>query len=173
MYVRNFGDGFGLPWQTVFQTEDRRAVEDYCRDHGIQSEWKEDGRLRTRAVRPAAARHPKTGEVTWFNHATIFHVTTLAPHVRDALLSQFAEADLPSNSYYGGGESIAPEVLEQLRDAYRQETVDFAWQRGDVLMLDNMLVAHGRRPFSGERKIAVGMAEPVSWSEIECVEDAG
>ena len=27
MYVRNFGDGFGLDWRTVFQTDDRAAVE--------------------------------------------------------------------------------------------------------------------------------------------------
>lgn len=167
MYVRNFGDGFGLPWQTVFQTADRAVVEAYCREHGIQAEWKEGGRLRTRAVRPAAARHPLTGEVTWFNHASIFHVTTLAPHVRDALLAEFSEEDLPSNSYYGSGASLEPEVLAHLREAYRQETVAFPWQKGDVLMLDNMLVAHGRAPFTGERKIAVGMAEPISWDRID------
>lgn len=170
MYVRNFGDGFGLPWQTVFQTSDPAVVEGYCREHGIQVEWKEDGRLRTRALRPAAARHPRTGEVTWFNHATIFHVTTLAPHVRDALLAEFSEEDLPSNSYYGSGASIEPEVLDHLREAYHQETVAFPWQKGDVLMLDNMLAAHGRAPFTGERKIAVGMAEPVSWDQIDPLE---
>jgi alpha-ketoglutarate-dependent taurine dioxygenase len=170
MYVRNFGDGFGLPWQTVFQTSEPAVVEDYCREHGIEVEWKEGGRLRTRALRPAVARHPTTGELTWFNHATIFHVTTLAPHVRDALLAEFSEEDLPSNSYYGSGASIEPEVLDHLREVYRRETVSFPWQKGDVLMLDNMLVAHGRAPFTGERKIAVGMAEPISWDQIDRLE---
>ena len=49
-----------------------------------------------------------------------------------------------------------------LREAYRRETVSFPWQKGDLLMLDNMLVAHGRAPFSGPRQILVGMAEPVT-----------
>ena len=40
MYVRNYGDGMGLPWQTVFQSEDRGEVEAYCAKIGIQAEWK-------------------------------------------------------------------------------------------------------------------------------------
>ena len=40
-----------------------------------------------------------------------------------------------------------------------EQAVAFPWERGDILMLDNMLVAHGRKPFTGPRKILVGMAE--------------
>ena len=36
------------------------------------------------------------------------------------------------------------------------------WQEVDVLLLDNMLVAHGRAPYTGARAILVGMAEPYS-----------
>lgn len=171
MYVRNFGDGFGLPWQTVFQTEDRRAVEEHCRAAGIAAEWKEDGRLRTRAVRPAAARHPRTGEPVWFNHGTFFHVTTLPAEVRAALLSEFKdEEELPTNSFYGDGTPIEPQTLELLREAYRRETVSFRWREGDVLLLDNMLAAHGRAPYAGAREILVCMAEPRSWDEVELLE---
>jgi len=162
MYVRNFGDGFGLDWRTVFQTDDRAAVEAHCRKSGIEVEWKAGDRLRTRAVRPALVRHPKTGETLWFNHATFFHVSTLEPAVREALLREFSPDELPTNTYYGDGSPIEPDVLASLRAAYDAETVRFPWQRGDVLLLDNMLVAHGRAPFRGERKILVGMAEPVT-----------
>ena len=165
MYVRNFGDGFGLSWPTVFQTTDRQAVEEHCREKGIRAEWKEGGRLRTRAVRSALTRHPKTGEPIWFNHATFFHVSTLEPSVREALLAEFADAELPANTYYGDGSPIEPEVMEHLRAAYHAETVSFRWQKGDLLMLDNMLVAHGRAPYSGPREILVGMAEPMSHQE--------
>jgi alpha-ketoglutarate-dependent taurine dioxygenase len=161
MYVRNFGDGFGLSWQTVFQSTDKAAVERHCQGTGIEVEWKDGDRLRTRAVRAAVARHPKTGELVWFNHATFFHVSTLEPALRDALLSEFADGELPSNTYYGDGSPIEPDVMEHLRAAYRKATVSFPWQKGDLLMLDNMLVAHGRAPFSGSREILVGMAEPV------------
>jgi len=166
MYMRNLGDGFGLPWQTVFQTEDKTQVEAHCRKNGIQVEWKSRNRLRTRAIRPAASRHPKTGEMVWFNHAAFFHVTTLEPGIRDSMLALFTEEDLPSNTYYGDGARIEPDVLESLRDAYRQETRKFLWQAGDVMMIDNMLVAHGRAPFVGERKVLVGMAQSLSWNEF-------
>lgn len=167
MYVRNFRPGVGLAWQTVFQSADRERVEAYCRDAGLETEWRDGDALRVRSVRPAAVRHPKTGEPIWFNHGTFFHVSTLEGPVRDALLEQFAEEDLPSNTYYGDGSPIPAEVLETLRGAYRGEAVIFPWQRGDVLLLDNMLAAHAREPFEGPRKILVGMAEPVERSAVE------
>lgn len=160
MYVRNFGDGFGLPWQTVFQTAEPSAVEEHCRRHGIRAEWKDGNRLRISAVRAAVAAHPQTGEPVWFNHATFFHVTTLEPSVRDALLADYDGAELPTNTFYGDGSPIEPEVLDELREAYRQETVAFPWEAGDVLLLDNMLVAHGRAPYVGPRRVLVGMARP-------------
>lgn len=170
MYVRNFNEGFGLPWQTVFQTSDRAAVEAHCREHGIDFEWKGEETLRTRAVRPAISRHPVTGELVWFNHATILHVSTLTPAVREALLADFAEEELPTNSYYGDGSPIESEVLDQLRAAYHAETIAFPWQEGDILMVDNTLVAHGRQPFSGERLVVVGMSEPMAWEQMPPVE---
>lgn len=160
LYVRNFGSGFGLAWQTAFQTDDPATVEAYCRAKQIEVEWRGDGRLRTRQIRPAVARHPHSGELTWFNHATFFHVSTLEPAVRDALLAEFAEEDLPNNTYYGDGTPIEASVLDELRGAYTQAMVSFPWQQGDVLMLDNMLTAHGRMPFTGARRVVVAMTEP-------------
>jgi alpha-ketoglutarate-dependent taurine dioxygenase len=160
MYVRNFGDGFGLPWQTVFQTSDPAEVEAYCARNDIRCEWKPGGRLRTRQVRPAAAVHPRTGERTWFNHATFFHVSTLPEEMRRGLLADFAEEDLPNQTYYGDGSPLEPETTEALRAAYEAETVRFDWERGDVLLVDNMLAAHARDPFKGPRKVLVAMADP-------------
>lgn len=162
MYVRNFGDGFGLPWQTVFQTTDRAVVDRHCHQAGISVEWKSDNRLRIRAVHPAVARHPVTGEMVWFNHATFFHVSTLEPTVRQELLRQFAEEDLPTNTYYGDGRPIDSSVLAELREAYKQAEISFPWEAGDILLVDNMLVAHGRAPYVGPRRILVAMAQPVS-----------
>ena len=55
LYVRNFGDGFGLSWQEAFGTSDPAAVESYCREQEIDFEWKPGGRLRTSALREAAS----------------------------------------------------------------------------------------------------------------------
>jgi alpha-ketoglutarate-dependent taurine dioxygenase len=166
MYVRNFGSGFGLPWQTVFQTTEKTVVEAYCRSADIEAEWKDNNCLRTRQVRPAVARHPRTGEMTWFNHATFFHVSTLEPMIREVLLAEFQEEDLPNNTCYGDGSPMEPSVLDALREAYLQEKMTFPWQGGDILMLDNMLTAHGREPFVGPRKVVVGMAEPFSHEDM-------
>jgi alpha-ketoglutarate-dependent taurine dioxygenase len=160
MHVRNFGTGFGLSWQTVFQTSDREEVERHCRQAGIQYEWEANERLQIRQVRPAVAQHPQTGEWLWFNHATFFHVSTLESNIRERMLTEFRSEGLPNNTYYGDGSEIEASVMDELREAYLRELVQFAWERGDVLMLDNMLTAHARRPFVGERKILVGMAEP-------------
>jgi alpha-ketoglutarate-dependent taurine dioxygenase len=160
MHVRNFGTGFGLSWQTVFQTDDRSEVEQHCQNAGIRYEWRDGNHLRIRQVRPAVAQHPRTGEWLWFNHATFFHASTLEPGVREKLQAEFRGEDLPNNTYYGDGSEIEPHVMDEMRAAYLQELVEFAWEKGDVLMLDNMLTAHARRPFAGERKILVGMSEP-------------
>ena len=167
MYVRNLGDGFGLPWQTVFQTESREVVERECLHKGIRVEWKGDQRLRLSTVLPAVVKHPQSGELSWFNHATFFHITTLDAALREVLLEEFSEEDLPTNTFYGDGSRIEPEVLEELREAYRRETVSFPYRAGDVLLLDNMLTAHGRAPYSGPRKILVTMADAVNRDDCQ------
>ncbi|HEU4506950.1 MAG TPA: TauD/TfdA family dioxygenase [Pyrinomonadaceae bacterium] len=166
MYVRNFGHGFGLSWQTAFQTSDKSAVELYCREHEIECEWKDEDHLTTRQIRRVVATHPRTGEEVWFNHATFFHVSTLDPGLQRIFANAFAENDLPNNTYYGDGSPIESAVMDALRQAYIEEQLSLSWRRGDVLMLDNMLSAHGRAPYSGARKIAVGMSELQSWSNV-------
>lgn len=165
MYARNFGEGFGLPWQETFQTRNKVEVERYCSQREITCTWLDDDCLRTTQVRRVIARHPRTGELTWFNHATFFHLSTLNPAMRDFFLSEFTEEGLPNNTYYGDGSRIEPEVMDHLRNAYLQEKIVFPWQQFDVLMVDNMLASHAREPYSGERKVVTGMADPQLWKD--------
>ena len=81
--------------------------------------------------------------------------------------TNFEEEDYPTNTYYGDGSPIEPSVLGELRQIYQQELVEFPWQTGDILMLDNMLTVHARRPYKGDRKIVTGMAEPTSWNDVQ------
>ena len=48
-------------------------------------------------------------------------------------------------------------AIEEIRAAYANEAVIFPWENNDILVLDNMLTAHGRRPYRGGRRIVVGM----------------
>jgi alpha-ketoglutarate-dependent taurine dioxygenase len=159
MYVRNYGDGMGLTWQDAFQTTSKTTVEEYCRRVSIDFEWKDGERLRTRQVFDTIVTHPKTREEVWFEHAAFFHISNLAPDVRQALTAEFDEEDLPFNTYYGDGSAIKETSLAQIREAYAQTATRFDWQEGDILLIDNMLTAHSREPFNGPRKIAVAMAE--------------
>jgi alpha-ketoglutarate-dependent taurine dioxygenase len=134
MYVRNYGSGFDLPWQEVFQTSDRADVEEFCRKLEIQLEWLPNDRLRTRQVCQAVASHPVTGEIVWFNQAHLFHVSRLPEQVRDAMLTIFAEEELPRNVYFGDGAAIDSADLDLICEAYEQEKVAFQWQQGDVLL---------------------------------------
>lgn len=164
MYVRNYGNGLDLPWQQAFSTEDRAQVEQYCKASNIDFEWNEEGELSTRQVCQAVARHPVSGEWVWFNQAHLFHISNLAPAVRETLISIVGEEGVPRNVFYGDGSPIELEALEHVRAVLQRCQVSFPWQAGDVLMLDNMLVAHGRSTFQGARKVVVAMAEPASAS---------
>jgi len=169
MYVRNYGHGVDLPWQEVFQTTEPGDVERLCGNVGMAFEWKSGDRLTTRQVCQAVATHPATGESLWFNQAHLFHVTSLDEASRELLLQRFGEAELPRNAYYGDGSPIETSALDEIREAYHQEEVVFNWQTGDLLLLDNMRAAHGRRPFTGPRRLLAGMAERHGQAAV-CVE---
>ena len=158
MYIRNFNNRFGLPWQEVFQTEDRAVVEAHCHKSGLQTEWHAGNTLRTRALRPLVDRHPVTGAAVWFNHAIFFNTATLEESMRISLESLFSPEEMPNHTYYGDGSPIEAEVIAQFKEVYQREEVVFPWQQGDILLVDNMLTAHGRRPFKGQRRILLAMA---------------
>lgn len=159
MYVRNYGNGLGLTWPEVFRTDSRAEVEAECRRTGVEYEWKSGGRLRTRCVRPAVIRHPRTGEPVWFTQAQHWHVSCLDPQTRASLQSILPEEDWPRQCYYGDGSPIADGEMGAVLRAYERLEESFAWERGDVLLLDNLLTAHGREPYAGERKLLVAMGE--------------
>ncbi|SCF07766.1 Taurine dioxygenase, alpha-ketoglutarate-dependent [Micromonospora haikouensis] len=172
-YLRTFGGGLGLDWPEAFGTRDRAEVERYCRDHDIEVRWRPGGVLRTRQTRPAVAVHPVTGEQVWFNHATFFHPHTLPPELRVALVSQVGADYLPHDVHYGDGRPIDPGTRDVLAAAYAAEEVSVPWQVGDVLLVDNLLAAHGRQPFTGPRRVVVGMAGEAGWDLVDARIAAG
>ncbi len=165
MYIRSFGYGLGFPWKQVFGAADEREAEKYFRENLMVPEWLPGGKLKVRYRRWAALRHPDTSEMTWFNHGTFYNTFTLEPALQQAV--KFVGKDnMPYNTRYGDGREIPREVLEELDRAYAAETVLFPWQAGDVIMLDNMLVAHARQPFQGKREVFVGMTDPVRCQDV-------
>lgn len=166
MYVRNYGEGVDLSWEEAFQTTDRAVVEEYCKRARTEFEWRPHNRLRTRQVRQAVAVHPKTGEIVWFNHAHMFHVSSLEASVRKCLLEVFTDDELPRNAFYGDGTPIETSVLDEIRETYQAAAVSFPWEKGDVLLIDNFLVSHGRESYVGPRKILVSLTDLYTNNEI-------
>jgi alpha-ketoglutarate-dependent taurine dioxygenase len=162
MYIRNFGHGVDLSWETTFQTSSKVELETLCRRENIEWKWLSDSRLRTSQVCHGVARHPTTGEELWFNQAHLFHPSGLGPERHKAMLNVFGEDDLPRNAMFGDGHRIEETMLYEIRQAFDEEAVVFSWQKGDLLVLDNMLVAHGRRPYTGSRRILLAMCDPMT-----------
>jgi amino acid adenylation domain-containing protein len=149
MYVRNFVPGVDVSWQDFFRTSDKAEVEALCARNGMDWQWLEKDGLRTKQVCPAIIEHPDTGESVFFNQIQLHHVSCLEPAVRDSLLSMLGIDSLPRNVYYGDGTPLEDEVVEEIGLLYERTAVRFPWQEGDLIMLDNMLVAHARDPFVG------------------------
>jgi alpha-ketoglutarate-dependent taurine dioxygenase len=122
MYVRNYGGPLDLPLENVFGTADRDAIDRYCAEAGIETEWRSRTHLRTRQRCQAIAQHPQTHEPTWFNQAHLFHISSLDPAVAAQLLAEYDADDLPRHAYHGDGSAIDPAMLDIIRDAYRQES---------------------------------------------------
>lgn len=165
MYVRNFSEGIDVPWQDFFHTDVKAEVERICADAGMTSEWTEQG-LRVQQLAKAVRTHPRTGERLFFNQVQLHHVSCLDPETRSALRQLFSDEDLPRNVFFGDGTPIPDEVIERIGEVYEELCVETPWQKGDLIALDNMLVAHARRPFVGERKILVAMGEMVQASDL-------
>jgi hypothetical protein len=151
-----------LPWTTVFQTNSRRDVEEYCVAHDMTFEWTGQDSLRTCQVCDAMQVHPHTGSVLWFNQAHLFHPSSLDQRTRQAMSQMFKEQGLPRNASFGDGSALDEAELHSIREAYDQELVGVNWQKGDLLILDNMQICHGRSPYRGTRKVLTAMARPFS-----------
>jgi alpha-ketoglutarate-dependent taurine dioxygenase len=166
MYVRNYINGLDVSWPTFFGTTDKSTVEDYCRKVSMDFEWKSADGLRTRQVSQAVIKHPQTGEMVFFNQIPLHHISCLDPAVRESLLSTFREQDLPRNVYYGDGSTIEDSIVQEISEIYQRVQISFPWRQGDILMLNNMLIAHARNPFVGSRKIVVSMGEMVNHEDL-------
>jgi alpha-ketoglutarate-dependent taurine dioxygenase len=159
-YMQNMhgGRGFGKSWQDTFETDDRAAVEAFLTGAGASWEWKADGGLRVIQVRPSTTRHPVTGDEVWFNQSDQWHPAALDDEVGIALRDALPEDELPQSVTFADGSPIPAEYVTQVRDRGLELAVDVDWQEGDLLVIDNVLVAHGRRPFTGPRRVLVAMS---------------
>jgi len=160
-YIRNLhsGNGYGKSWQQTFETTDRDEVSRYVSAPGSQLLWTDDGGVRIINVRPATAVHPIAGDEVWFNQADQFHPSTHPPDVYESLqlLYEGREDEMPQYVRFADDGEIDVSSLNHIREVIRERMVPVSWVQGDLLILDNMLVCHGRMPYTPPRRILVAM----------------
>ncbi len=159
--TRVFYPHFGLSWQDAFDCRDQEALSSIFARAEIACEWLDDGTLRTSRWRPAFHMHPVTGEECWFNQLAFLNQGSLEPRDRELLSLAFGD-DLPVDTLLGDGQPLSAPDLLAIHHAYDATTTRLTWQTGDLLIVDNILTAQGRGPFTGcaEHWIAFGESLP-------------
>lgn len=159
LYVRNFHAGpLGRSWQTTYQTDDRAEAERRIRATGAELEWLDRDTLRVTSRGPAVTRHPDTGETVWFNQAEQWHPSALSTELRAVLEMSLGADRFPHDCRFGDGSPIAEADLALVRACQRRNYLLFDWRAGDLLLVDNVRLMHGRQPFQGPRRVLVAMA---------------
>lgn len=161
LLTRTYNDEIGASVAEAFGTEDRHAVETYCRANAIEFDWQPDGGLRTRQRRSAVVRHPVTGRRCWFNQIAFLNEWTIDPEVREYLIDVYGADALPFNTRFGNGDPIGEDAIRLLNKVYEANTAREPWQAGDLMLVDNIRTAHSREPFSGPREVLVAMTDAV------------
>lgn len=160
-YIRNLhgNHGFGISWQQAFETGSKLLVERHCKLNNIRFSWHGDNSLRLEEDRPAVIIHPDTDEEVWFNQADQFHPSTNSEDIYHELIKTFGGKfqAMPQYACFGDGTAIPTDFLDEIRKVTERLMVYRPWEKGDLLMVDNLLVAHGRMPFVGPRKTLVAM----------------
>ncbi|HUG66125.1 MAG TPA: TauD/TfdA family dioxygenase [Pirellulaceae bacterium] len=138
--------GMGRSWQSTFRRETREEAESRMRELGYSWEWLEDGCLRATTPRLQAVRQVPSGRKTFFNQ----------------LIAAFKgwkdSRNDPSHAItLGDGTPLDRDAVILAADLAEALTFDIPWQAGDVALIDNYVVMHGRRTFTGKRKILASL----------------
>ena len=161
LLTRSYNDEIGIGWAEAFGTAERAEVEAYCARNLISATWTADGGLRTSQRRPAVVTDPRTGERLWFNQIAFLNEWTMAPEVREYLTDVYGRDGLPFNTFFGDGTAITEDVVQVINKTYDSVTRVQPWQDGDLLLVDNLRMAHSRLPYEGAREVLVAMADPM------------
>jgi len=138
----------GRSWRSTFLTDDRSEAEEKMREIGTTWTWLDSGELHTvTAVVPAIREDERTGQKTFFNSMVAAYTGWVD-----------ARNDPKRAVVLGDGTPVSGDALNRTAEAMTEECVAFPWQPGDVLMVDNRLVLHSRRPYEGARRILASIA---------------
>lgn len=147
-------------WIDVFETEDKSEVERKCIENDVKFEWNHNDWIKISQTRPATLKHPITDESVWFNQAHLYDLNPkllgLWPYLGMKLLYLRKNTKL-HEVFFADNTIIPQEDLYHILNVLDQNTTSFPWQKGDVMVLDNILSMHGRSTFTGKRRVLAAM----------------
>ena len=140
------GSGQGRSWRSTLSVDTREEAEKRLRNLGYTWEWREDGSLRVTTAALPAVRDVGAGRKAFFNQ----------------LIAAFRGWSDSRNSAdksitFGGGKAIMAEHMAPAIAAAEEFTALCAWQAGDVALVDNFTVMHGRKPYEGKRRVLASL----------------
>ena len=139
--------GQGRSWRSTLSVEDLSGAEDRLRALGYDWQWLDNGSLRATTPRLPAVIERSDGRRVLYNQLIAAWLGW--PGVRE---------DPARALSFGDGSPLPLPGLRRMAELAERFTVDLAWQDGDVALVDNRLVMHGRRPYSGDRRRQVLVA---------------
>jgi hypothetical protein len=134
--------GMGRSWQSTLRAETRDEAEARLRELGYAREWLADGCLRATTPVLPAVKETADGRKAFFNQ----------------LIAAFkgwkdARNDPSKAITFGDGTPLDASAVHTAAALADEIAFDVPWQPGDVVLVDNYIVMHGRRSFSGTRKV--------------------
>ncbi|GIW89813.1 MAG: syringomycin biosynthesis enzyme [Pirellulaceae bacterium] len=145
----DFGSGMGRSWASTLRASSTEEAEARLRQLGYQWEWLNDRSLRVTTPRLPAVLQIDGERRSFFNQLLAAYQGWKDSRNDPAGAVRFAD-----------GSTIDGSIVGQIAQIAEAITYDHSWQQGDVLLLDNRVVMHGRRIFSGLRKVLASLAEP-------------
>lgn len=147
-------------WIQVFETDSKKEVERKCQEHEFDYKWTKNDWLQISQIRPAVMPHPETGENVWFNQAHLydFNPKLLGMWRYIGAKALYCRQHTKLHQIFYGDESPIPRAhLYHVLNVLDTQAIAFSWQKGDLLVLDNVLAMHGRATFKGKRRVLAAM----------------
>lgn len=155
-YVRNFTPGLGVSWQQAYGVEDMGELEEYCQNNNLIVNFR-NGSVQT--VKKGIVSFERENARYWFNQAHLFHPSSLRTEIRERMQCFLPEELFPSYVRFGNGDPIDDQLINEIMAVADDISIEIKLREKEVLVINNIQISHGRKPYTGDRSILVALSQ--------------